>query len=224
MLLSKQKHKQKRALTLLRELHQLWLARRSLPSVPLEEPIQRGYKRSYKFKSGILPYRSDAQALIAILNRINVTNYSPDGSFKEKRHWKSKMWVDIKQQPRPIYEHRWPFPKEYKEKYFDASYPGKFCWKCFEFSKHMHYHFRFEHYLEFNVEPNMLTHYTDADPYIETRIKEIENKMEAEQLWSIINRAKGSHHRDRDLKRKYPVRDQRRKESVDEQIHEPDDV
>ncbi|HMI62151.1 MAG TPA: hypothetical protein VK518_14625 [Puia sp.] len=75
----------------------LWIKKKSLPWIPLSEPYQKGWKRSFVLREDV--QRSNNAAFYqSLLEKINTIQYSKDKTFKIKRRRRGKKVSEVKKQ------------------------------------------------------------------------------------------------------------------------------
>lgn len=163
------------------ELHALYEARRGIKAIPLEYPIQQGWKKSFTLREDAAN-RKDAKRLREILRVINTTIVSGNRDFTRK---KSKGVV----KPIPhnigyISVEEWKrreYPEEWR-KYFKFTIHYHRGWWGSPWTEEV-WEFKYPYYFVPIIRKNMLTHYTPLDAEIEQKIAEIEHFMERNNYW-----------------------------------------
>ena len=170
-MLNTQDYFDKQLFKLDRELDDLYRLRRV--RVPLDEPIQRGWRRFHVLtdKASKRPDKEVLLVLLKIIGSMKIRN-SPD--FRKKRgsgRW--RRFIEIEQPLREITLGEWD-----RRRLPEA-------WKLY-FRQEKRCHFRVWHdalifanpeIFELKVEPNFITEMTLCDPVIEERIAEIKDKL-----------------------------------------------
>lgn len=155
--------------------------------VPLEEPYQSGWKRSFVLREDVA--RSGKAAFYAaLLGKINTVMYSTDKGFKQKkRRFRKRVYVDTPQFLRAFYLHQWYNPN---------------C--CLSAEERVHFHLVEEvrdKLLEYKyvfsepwryvlkIERNMITHVKLVDEVLEQRIAQLDNYIERRSLSPAMQKA-----------------------------------
>ena len=158
----------KHLLRLDRELSDLY--RRRHTRVPLEKPIQRGWRRCHVLSSSG-ERREDKDVLVALLKIIGSVKISRTPEFRKRRgRGARRRYIEIEQPLRELTVGEWRkrnLPEEWKP--------------YFRQEKRCHFRvwndalvFADASAFELKVEPNWITHVTILDPAVEKRIAEIE--------------------------------------------------
>ncbi|WP_162903024.1 hypothetical protein [Taibaiella koreensis] len=166
---------------------ELLMARRRLPLTPLEEPYQRGWKRTFILREDVA--RSAAAAFYSnLLSKINTIDYAVNRSFKRrvKRKRNRKKLYEVKPQHlRAFYSYEWSraqlspeekvlfYPKEYVDK------GGK---------PYIQYVFAEPWRFVLQVRPNMITHVKTVDEVLEQELEQIDNHITQHHLGPRLNR------------------------------------
>lgn len=206
MLLHKKEQRIKKAKRLQQELNELYTLKWGMKSIPLDEPIFKGYKKYYVLRDDIAK-RDDAEAIESLLRRVNTTIYSPTKDFMERTR---KKMVSKHHPLRPLYKKE-QFSSEEDEKkesqFFESV--SKHIIQCGErwsslwychichadghtFTRlPIHWHVKCPWIFDTKIEPYYLTHYKPIDCELESRISEISNQMCYHQYWPLLNHANG---------------------------------
>lgn len=177
----------KHLLMLARHADELSRERNQLPPVPLAEPYQSGWLRSYRLTERAAK-RRDAQVLQTILDEIKTTVHcrSKDFALKQRnfRHY-SQAVQPLSQGLSRIRHWRW----------VQLRWPDS--WHSY-FTRHWHpqpWNARLEfdrpELFEFEITPHMVTHVRQINPELESRIAEIEAEISALGGWRKISRLHG---------------------------------
>jgi hypothetical protein len=190
----------KKLIRLRKRLHELWAMERALPLIELDEPIQRGFQRSYTLRDDIAR-RRDANDFKRILAVINTTVYCDKIDFKVKKYY-NKQTTDIPQGLKYIPE----------LKIDDYGWPAHFKTKWFTYQVRTHvtkygsyqvkgYWFNYDYFFVHKIEPYFVTHRRDVDPNIAKELTEIKQYMQQNNGWERLNHLQGSSnsYRDYDL-------------------------
>ena len=191
---NKYENKEKTARKLFSELNSLTRKKWNMESIPLKEPIHHGYIKRLVFRDET-KRRKDFEQIKSAFEFCGQTEvWSKTIDFKVK----SKKIVSIK---RPHFKSvcdprlRW-FPSEERrleafallekhKKHLSFHVSFGFC-DCHEYSNTdrfvTHYGFRNKWMLEEQISPNWLTHYKPVDGELESKIKEIEMKLDHADL------------------------------------------
>ena len=185
---NQKEQEEKKIRAIVRETDRLHNAILSPVSIPLKEPIQRGWVRRYVLAKEA-EARPDREMLAAILNNIGSTVHSRHPLFLKKRTRRSRKLVDIKQ---PLYEilvdqwstKRYPRPEEWK-RYFHLEY------KPYYRGLQWFYVFTETHLFQLKVEPHWLTHVKVIDAQLIERKAELDTWMNYHNGWPRHRRLKG---------------------------------
>ncbi|WP_157604490.1 hypothetical protein [Solitalea canadensis] len=167
--------KDKYLLKIHRSISSLYAEKRALGWVELEEPYQKGWKRSFKLRDDVK--RSKKSGFYQhILDKINTTVYSDRKDFKVKKKRRSQYGYVVKVQK--LFE-----PCEYQLKGLKLNDRElqQFC-KVTSYNKltkrwKTNYVFLEPWRFELRVEPNMITKHRAYDPLLESSIDELTNYM-----------------------------------------------
>ena len=146
------------------------LQRRLLIRVPLDEPIQRGWRRS-QVLSAKAERRADRDVLLTLLKIIGTTLFRPSSDFRKKRgRGRRRRYIEIEQPLEEINVGDWNWrrlPEEWKP-YFRLEPRCHFrVWRdAFVFAD--------ASVFELKVEPHWVTETWQHDPLIQRRIEEID--------------------------------------------------
>jgi len=179
--------KQALAFALHREYGKLWEARRGLGYHKLKTPIQKGWKRQFRVREKILK-TSEGVRFKTILRYVQNSDYSRTTVFPPDKVLKLKAITD-----HVMKKTEWP--DWYIKKYFRAfSDPSRAYKTGVELKYPTSYEVKREDVFEIEIVPNFILEIPIIDPAIESRIKEIDNKMWSHNLWPVIDRiVRGSH-------------------------------
>ncbi len=211
MITHKKELKFKMAMALQSELNDLYHIKHTMPSIPLEVPIFAGYKKFFVLRDDIS--RSDeAECYAELLTKCNRTVYCQNKSFQYRR---KKVVHTVELHLRPIFRTcKFEGPaKKVEDAWFDNMQ------KYLRSSRHvlgldchtscragsLHYHVTRPWVYDTKIEEYHLTHYREVDPWTETRIAEIRNKMTHLNLDTLLwgNRYSRPDDRDRDQKERF---------------------
>ncbi len=181
----------KKLIRMRKRMFELWSIRRKLPYIPLDKPIQRGFKKSYVLREAE-SRRKDARDLSRILGVINHTIYCKNEDFKSKKYHNNQM-EDIPHTLRHIPDNQWDkleWPDHYK-KWF--TYETRT--KQGAFGTHYEvkgYYFKFPWMFEPKTSPNFITHVQEVDPNVESEIKEINQYFDNHNGWPRLGKLSGT--------------------------------
>lgn len=178
----------KRLIQLQKQEDELYIQRRNLPMIPLDQPYQRGWKRSFVLREDVA--RSSAAAFYNnLLPKINVIDYATDKSFKRKIRRKRKKGYEIRPlYLREFYTWEWHHPQckltEAEKAHFSLkecrSKDGKTILLKYVFTEPWRFVPR--------VRPNIITHIKMVDEALEAAIRRLDNHIEHRHLRPAINR------------------------------------
>jgi hypothetical protein len=185
---AQKKHYQKKLIQLYYQREELAEQKRTQPMVPLEQPYQPGWKRSFMLREDVA--RSGNAAFYEeLLHKINTLMYAPDKGFKMTRRVKRKrVYVDRPQALRDFHPYQWysrNCPLSDTER------------KHFHLQEFMH-HKELTHKYVFSepwrfvlkVEPRIITHHKLVDEVLEQQIGQLDRYIESRNLDPAISRAK----------------------------------
>lgn len=158
-----------------------------LPWIPLEQPYQKGWKRSFVLRHDVKQSRY-AAFFEELLKKINTVEYSTDKTFSRKKRRRGRKYRETRPQYlREFCEHEWNNPRckltdaekqlFYKKEYWDKS--GKPYFR-FTFSEPWRY--------VLQVRPNMITSKKMIDEELLSRERQLENYITTHQLRHKIER------------------------------------
>lgn len=171
--------KDKQLIQLDKRLRALWRQDRHPEYVPLEPPVQKGYKRFFILRDDVARGK---QALFfqGILDKINTVQYFHRKDFKVKKRQKGKKVMVVKEQDvRTFYRDEFNKLKLTRDElsYFEERMvPTR--WKGevpqMVFTEPWRFVLR--------IRPHLLTHVRKANPELDSQIQEIENYMDKHYL------------------------------------------
>ncbi|ACB74338.1 hypothetical protein [Opitutus terrae] len=175
--LDKHVSRDKRLLSLERELNRLYQAQTHAPIIPLERPYQRGWMKTYVLDARV-SQRPDAMLFRTILTQVNRNVYSRERSFLNRNG------DEIRLSPRIIPTAEWlklAWPASH-QRFF-----GYGCWRLDDQPwtpiKWRRYitGFRLIHMwcLREDIQPHLITHQRVELPKVRSRIAEIETYLSA---------------------------------------------
>lgn len=168
--------------------NELWKKRNDLPLVPLTNPYQKGWQRSFKLREDVAR-SSDALFYSTLLEKINTWQFCLDKSFKRKKKRKRRhVYVEKIQTVKEFSEWDWKSPKlalTEKEKvhFFKRE---RWCNACKRYK--IHYVFNEPWRYVLRVSPNMITHTKMVDSILESEIQVVENYIVNYNLRYKINK------------------------------------
>ena len=182
----------KKLISYRKRLNELWRMKRELPLVPLDKPVQRGFKKEFVLRDDIAR-RSDAHDLRRILGEINMTVYCKDETFRTKK-WHNKQSEDIPHRLKAISPHRWnalDWPKHYATKWFYFS-PSIVVYGYAGTSYTIKgWRFYYDYMFTSKISPNFATHSKQVCPEIEREISEIKQYFTQHNGWARLNHLQG---------------------------------
>lgn len=153
-----------------REQSALWREQHALPPVPLAEPYQGGWERSFALTERSRQ-RRDSDILATILPEINTVQrcWNKNFTVNRRKRGKRRTLVFDQQGLRRIRAHRWcelRWPEEWKKRYFNLL-PQPIAWLSrYEFAK--------PDVFELHLAPYWITETTARCPVIEQRLAQID--------------------------------------------------
>lgn len=167
---------------------ELWKKRKDLPLIPLENPYQKGWQRSFVLREDVTR-SSEAEFYRTLLGKINTWQFSSEKSFKRKKKRKRRnVYVEKIQTVKEFSEWEWKNPKlELTEKEKVHFYKRE-RW-CSNFKRYkIHYVFNEPWRYVLRVSPYMITHTKMVDSDLESEIQLLENYIVNLDLRNKINR------------------------------------
>lgn len=185
-LLKKDRDKQLLALDLLEDnLHK---QKRALPMMPLAEPYQRGWKRSFILRADVAR-SSQADFYLALLKKINTVEYSATKNFIRKKRRKIKKIYEVRPQSlREFYAWEWNHPgcklTDAEKAHFhireSLAKDNKTVIQKFVFTEPWRF--------VLQVKPNMITHIQMIDEALDQAIQQLRNRIENKHLRPAMHR------------------------------------
>jgi hypothetical protein len=214
MNLHKKERKQKEALGLLRRLNELYDTKyKNTELQELKDPYQHGWNRTYALREDIAR-SSQGPTLQRLLSLCNVSDWSKDYDFKDKRNkqwivrpldwlrviWKSKLTNPTEQELKYLFDSE-ASTKSYNgrclccdELVTKSVNPGQYAWLK---RRWPHYHLVIpSHYLVEKKTPRIITHVRIPDGQLESLIKQNQNKAYNTDAYYIVDHLKGHSTRD----------------------------
>ncbi|PSK94352.1 hypothetical protein [Taibaiella chishuiensis] len=197
---------EKQVLQLYRRREDLATKQYNLPLVPLDEPYQKGWKRSFVLRDDVARSRH-APFFRALLDKINTVMYHHDKHFKISTKKKRKrILVDTPQELRAFLTYEW---NSTRNKLTEAErrlfYPREFVNRKGQ-PAGIRYVFAEAWRYRLQVKPHMITHRKMVDEVLEQEIQQLDNYIESHHLNPKMNKlVDGScytswRHRDYNLK------------------------
>lgn len=175
--------KQKLAKLLYQELEEIRAAQFKLGRFKLKTPIQKGWVRKFKVREDILR-SSDGARYKRILSHVQNAQVSKTTDFSK--------YNELKLKPIQVYNiknGRVCFPEFYWDKYFIlAADPQTGYFTGVEYKVKKSYFIKNPWVFEIVIEPNFIETLPIIDPALESREKELVNKIEKNKLWPIIDK------------------------------------
>jgi len=161
---------------------QLQADKARLPWIPLAEPYQKGWKRSFVLREDVWQSKQ-ADFYQTLLDKINTTQYSKDKGFKVKKRKRRKRVYEVKKQSlREFSEWDWSYGKlkltETEKMLFYRQETWSAQSRCFIIQYVFIEPWRFV----LQVRPHMITHMKMIDADLEARIQQLENYIENKHL------------------------------------------
>lgn len=170
----------KRLIQLDKQLDRAYKAKANLGFVPLEPPVQKGWKRCFVLRPDV--QRSKQAAFFqALLDKVNTVQYSSFKAFKvKKRKFGKKRYEPRPQKLKEFHECAFQKLKltDWEKLYFKEE------WRFGQVKNHMHKVYVFNEPWRFVlvIKPNMITQAKAIEPQLEQRIKEVSNYIATHHL------------------------------------------
>ncbi|CAI8927438.1 hypothetical protein [Chryseobacterium sp. IT-36CA2] len=167
---------------------ELWIIRRNIPWIPLDEPYQRGFVRFFAVREDVMR-TENGFFFDGILKKINTYMYSESRKFlKKKRKFGRRIYVEREQKINRISSYLWNDPKfglTPKERQYFLKLE-KYCpiKKTYE----IYYEFMEPWRFVLRVRPNIITHYKPVDFELEKEYAELESYLCQHKIAGIINK------------------------------------
>ncbi|WP_394999927.1 hypothetical protein [Acinetobacter sp.] len=166
----------KKVLSLERENAILWKAKRDIPWIKLDEPIQRGWKRFFVLRDDVAR-RTDAHIIRDVLKRVNVTQYCDNEAFEEY-NWKADQWYEMRHDLKPIGLGECERDVHLTERHRSYLYKGSDWFYNHGWKKIVEgYWFKDKWMLAQKIEPHFVTHYQELDAELEAKLAHIHKKL-----------------------------------------------
>lgn len=160
----------------------LLLQKRTLPWVPLAEPYQKGWKRSFILREDVAR-SAQAEFYETLLAKINTVEYAPDKAFMRKKKGRKKKGREVRPQYlRSFCLREWRHPDNKLSPVEKALfYPKEFRSKD---GKTMHTRFVYAEPWRFvlRVRPHMITEVRMVDEVLEQQLQYISNHIDHHHL------------------------------------------
>jgi hypothetical protein len=181
----------KRLIKLDKQRALLYERRLDLPMVPLAQPYQKGWKRSFVLINDV-KQSPQAEFYQALLDKINTVQYNHDKSFKQKKRRKRwKQWSTHKekvQQLKEFSEYEWKHPKlnlSEKEKSF---FQFKESWCAATGKMRASYPYTEPWRFVLAVKPHIIYEVKMLDEVLEQEIQRLANYIDNNHLEPKISR------------------------------------
>ena len=188
-LLKTDRDKQLLALNNLRDT--LTAAIRALPVVPLKEPYQKGWKRTFALREDV--QRSGSAAFYeTLLTKINTVEFSSDKAFKTKKRKHGRKIYVVRQQHLRAFALYELVSSKCK---LDETERRHFHWQELWDAKRKVWHVRFVfnepwRYITL-IRPHIITHARMIDSELEQQLQEIKSRILTQHLQPRISALKG---------------------------------
>jgi len=160
----------------------LWNARKALPIVPLKEPYQKGWKRSFVLRDDV-KRSGNAAFYEELLTKINTVEYSSDKAFKTKKRRKTQnIYVAREQHLRAFTWQEWTDPKLKVTDKEKPHFHWQQIWNPFQKCWHERLVFNEQWRYVLQIKPHIITHVKLIDSVLEQQIKQLDNRIERNHL------------------------------------------
>jgi hypothetical protein len=171
-----------------RQETELFKRRQALTVIPLAEPYQKGWKRTFVLSADVAR-SNNADFYHTLLKKINTVEYSINKQFTRKRRGKRKKVYEVRPQNlRELYTYEWNHPKckltdQEKVHFHIRDCPDKD-------NETMIQKFVFNEPWRFvlQVKPNMIAHVQMIDEALERSVQHLRNHIESNHLRPAMNR------------------------------------
>lgn len=166
----------------------LYQQKLSLPLIPLEEPYQRGWKRTFILREDVTGSKQ-AHFYRGLLKKINTVEYAHNKGFTKKKGRKRKRTYEVRpQRLREFYTSEWHYPKCKLTDAEKAQFSIKEYW-CSQ-QKMVKHKYVFTEPWRFilQIRPNIVTHTKMVDEVLESAIQQLENHIERNHLRPVMDR------------------------------------
>lgn len=167
----------------------LLLQRRALPLVPIDEPYQKGWKRTFILREDVA-VSIHAAFYRELLGKINTVMYSVDRSFKKRirRRNRKKLYEVIPQSLRAFYLWEWTSSRNKLTDREKVHFHPETCWDKGRKVSTVQYVFNEPWRFVLQVKPHMITHTRMVDEALEQQIQQLDNYIQNRKLWPRMHR------------------------------------
>ena len=162
------------------ELDEIREKQRKLGVFKLNPPIQRGWARQWLLRADILR-SSDGNRYLKILPFVQNSQVSRTTDFSGRNELKLKT-ISLKQKD------LLDWPEFWWDKYFDYINEEYGYRTGVEYKYNKCYSIKKPYLFEIEIVPNFIEYLPIIDPQLESREKEIYNKIEKKNLWTVIDK------------------------------------
>jgi hypothetical protein len=160
----------------------------SLPLVPLAEPYQRGWKRTFILREDVARSKH-ADFYRDLLKKVNTVEYSHNKGFTKKKRRKRKRVYEVRPQHlREFYTWEWVDPKCKLTDAEKALFSIKEYWCRQQKTIITKYVFTEPWRFVLQVRPDIVTHKKMVDEVLESAIQQLDNQIERNHLRPVMNR------------------------------------
>lgn len=163
------------------ELKKVWDARANLNWIELDKPYFLGYIKRFRLRDDC-KRRKDAAVYENILSKINSKVKCKNKTFVAK-DWKTGKKVDIFPTLKRLGKKEYNKLTQKEQRLFREYYSHKHCCWLYEFTE--------SHYFETCIDKNYAYKVREHDAVLDRRESELNNKIDRENLWPMINRMNG---------------------------------
>lgn len=183
-------HRNRTLLQLGKRFYLLHAEKRNLPLVPLAEPYQRGWKRTFVLRPDVAR-SADAAFFGALLEKINTVMYHRDEQFTDYRRktYRGKMLAEpIPQELIVFYSWQWDGPEckltDKERQYFVPVIKWLPRWQKYT----VHYEFAEPWRYVLQVSAHIVTHAKAIDSELDSELQRIDNYLTDRQLHPVLRR------------------------------------
>ena len=153
------------------------------------EPYQRGWVRDFVLRDDV-KNRSDAREFQQALDLINLTVFCRNQDFLH-RNWKTGELQPIKQYPKHPTVEQYNAMTEKLQSMFELRRYNDRVYRNgrYEFESVERYTFRWNYYLVFRVQPNIVTQHWIPDNEVHSRFGELKHYIDSNGLWTKFPKA-----------------------------------
>lgn len=193
--MSEERKKLKRMIALRRQIEELSGIKRTGP-FELKEPYQKGWRRSFILRADIAN-RDDHAAFRYVLKHINNELVCSNKKFVQRDPENRKRWIPVAQPLNSLSVKAWEQLSEDGSPY--SAYFRKYFVKKTKrtpFYVTERYVWMYPWVFEYQIEPNMITHYYDVNGSIVSQIDDLEKEFDALGGWGqFVYMTNGRDHR-----------------------------